>query len=71
MMTLRKELAAYMVRIAPVACQPRKARYRVVHVRQIHCLVVFLPLDTGMSWLTIHKIGYHGVVDREDPSEQV
>jgi hypothetical protein len=43
----------------------------VVHVRQIHCPVVFLPLDAGVSWVTIHKMGYHGVVDREDPSEQV
>jgi hypothetical protein len=43
----------------------------VVHVRQIHCPVVTLSLDTGMSWVTIYKMGYHGVVDSEDVSEQV
>jgi hypothetical protein len=43
----------------------------VVHVQQIHCPVVSLPLDTGVSWVTIHKMGYHGVFDRENPSDQV
>jgi hypothetical protein len=41
----------------------------VVHVRQIHCPVVSLQLDTGMSWVTIYKMGHHGVVDSEELSE--
>jgi len=31
-----------------------------VHIRQIHCPVVFLPASESCFWITFNKMGYHG-----------
>lgn len=37
-----------------------------VHLRQVHCPVVYLPGPSWSAWVTISKMGYHGRTDMHD-----